>query len=76
MNLQPDTRKLLRVGSTLVIVGVIAASLMLTVFGGVTHQGPHTNLGWIALVIVMGCLPLGCITVLLGVAKLVGNRTR
>jgi hypothetical protein len=76
MNLQPDTRKLLRVGSTLVIVGVIAAALMLTVFGGVTHQGPHTNLGWIALVIVMGCLPLGCITVLLGVAKLVGNRTR
>jgi uncharacterized BrkB/YihY/UPF0761 family membrane protein len=76
MNLQPDTRKLLRVGSTLVIVGVIAAALMLTVFGGVTHQGPHTNLGWIALVVVMGCLPLGCITVLLGVAKLVGNRTR
>lgn len=72
--MQPDTRKILQLGSILVIVGVIAAALMLTVFGGVTHQGPHTNLGWIALVIVMGCLPLGCIALLLGVAKLLGNR--
>ena len=48
---------------------------MLTVFGGVTHQGPHTNLGWMALIVTMGCLPLGCITLLLGVAKLFGNRS-
>ena len=74
MNLAPDTRKLLRVGLLILLPGVIAAALMLTVFGGVTRQGPHTNLGWMALVVTMGCLPLGCITLLLGVAKLFGNR--
>lgn len=74
--MQSDTRKFLTVGSTLIVVGVIFAILMLTAFGGVTHQGPHTNMGWISLIIVMGCLPLGCITVLLGLAKLFGNRER
>jgi hypothetical protein len=73
--MQQDTRKILKTGSILVLTGVIAAALMLTVFGGVTRQGPHTNLGWIALVVTMGCLPLGCITLLLGVAKLFGNRS-
>ena len=68
--MQSDTRKILKFGSILVLIGVIAAILMFTVFGGVTHQGPHTNMGWIALMVVMGCLPLGCITVLLGLAKL------
>ncbi len=72
--MQPDTRKILKTGSILILAGVIAAALMLTLFGGVTRQGPHTNLGWIALVVTMGCLPLGCITLLLGVAKLFGNR--
>lgn len=74
MNLAPDTRKLLKVGSLILLPGVIAAALMLTVFGGVTRQGPHTNLGWMALIVTMGCLPLGCITLLLGIAKLFGNR--
>lgn len=72
--MQSDTRKILKVGSILILAGAIAAALMFTVFGGVTRQGPHTNLGWIALVVTMGCLPLGCITLLLGVAKLFGNR--
>jgi len=72
--MQQDTRKILKTGSILILAGVIAAALMLTVFGGVTRQGPHTNLGWIALIVTMGCLPLGCITLLLGVAKLFGNR--
>lgn len=72
--MQSDTRKILKVGSILVVTGVVAAALMLTVFGGVTRQGPHTNLGWIALVVVMGCLPLGCITLLLGLSKLLGSR--
>jgi hypothetical protein len=74
--MQQDTRKILKVGSILILAGAIAATLMLTVFGGVTRQGPHSNLGWIALIITMGCLPLGCITLLLGVAKLFGNRSR
>ena len=72
--MQSDTRKILRFASILILTGLIAAVLMLTVFGGVTHQGPHTNSGWMALIVVMGCLPLGCIALLLGLAKLLGNR--
>lgn len=74
MKLAPDTRKLLTIGSAILLPGIVAALLMITVFGGVTRQGPHTNLGWMALIVVMGCLPLGCITLLLGIAKLFGNR--
>ncbi|HEY5055231.1 MAG TPA: hypothetical protein VII58_03675 [Acidobacteriaceae bacterium] len=76
MTLQPDTRQLLRIGSSLLGVGGVAAALMLTAFGGVTHQGPHTNSGWLALMIVMGCLPTGTLTVLLAIAKLVGDRRK
>jgi hypothetical protein len=72
--MQSDTRKILKVGSILILAGLVAAALMLTVFGGVTRQGPHTNLGWMALIVVMGCLPLGAVTLLLGFAKLLGNR--
>jgi hypothetical protein len=74
--MQPDTRKFLTTGSTILLIGVLAAILMLTVFGGVTRQGPHTNLGWTALVVAMGCLPLGLLSLLLGLAKLFGNRNR
>jgi hypothetical protein len=76
MTLQPDTRKLLKTGSIIFLTGALSAALMLTAFGGVTRQGPHTNLGWIALVVTMGCLPLGSITLLLGLAKLLGSRSR
>lgn len=71
--MQPDTRKILKFAATLILIGVIAAVLMFTAFGGVTHQGPHTNMGWISLIVVMGCLPLGCLTLLLGLAKLFGK---
>jgi len=74
--MQSDTREILKVGSILVLIGVASAALMLTVFGGVTRQGPHTNLGWIALIVTMGCLPLGCIAMLLGIAKLFGSRSQ
>jgi hypothetical protein len=76
MSLAPDTRKLLTTGSAILAAGALAAILLLTVFGGVTHQGPHTNLGWMALIVTMGCLPLGTVTLLLGLTKLIGNRNR
>jgi hypothetical protein len=72
--MQSDTWKIIKFGSILILVGAVAAALMLTVFGGVTRQGPHTNLGWMALIVVMGCLPLGAVALLLGLAKLLGNR--
>ena len=74
--MQPDTRKLLTTGSAIFGCGALSAALMLTAFGGVTSQGPHTNLGWLALMIALGCLPTGTLTLVLGLAKWIGDRTR
>ena len=71
--MQPDTRKLLTTGTAILLVGAIAALFMLTVFGGVTRQGPHTNAGWLALIIALGCLPTSAFTLFLGLAKLIGD---
>ena len=75
--MQPDTRKLLRTGLLILGTGVIAAALIFTSFGGITHhQGPHTNLGWLSLIVAMGCLPTGVLTLLLAALKLFGDRRR
>jgi hypothetical protein len=71
-----DTRQLLRTGLAIFLTGVLAAVFALTVGGGISRQGPHTNSGWLALMIAMGCLPLGTLTLLLALAKLVGKRKR
>jgi hypothetical protein len=71
--MQPDTRKLITTGTAILLVGATAAVLMLTVFGGVTREGPHTNSGWLALVIALGCVPTSAMTLFLGVAKLIGD---
>jgi hypothetical protein len=74
--MQPDTRQLFRIGLFLFLSGVVAALLALTVCGGIGRQGPHTNSGWMALMVAMGCLPLGTLTLALALAKLIGNRKR
>jgi hypothetical protein len=74
--MQPDTRKLLTTGAVIFLIGAISALLMLTVFGGVTRQGPHTNSGWLSLMVAMGCLPTGVLTLFLGLAKLLGDLRR
>jgi hypothetical protein len=74
--MQPDTRKLLTTGLAIFLTGGLAAALMLTVFGGVTRQGPHTNGGWLSLMVAMGCLPTGVLTLLLAFAKLLGGPRR
>jgi hypothetical protein len=74
--MQPDTRQLFRIGLALFLTGVVAAALALTVCGGLGHQGPRTNSGWLALMIAMACLPLGTLTLALALAKLVGSRKR
>ena len=77
MPIQQDTRKLLRTGFLIFGTGVIAAALIFTSFGGITrHQGPHTNLGWLSLMLAMGCLPTGFLTLLLGTLKLIGDLRR
>ena len=74
--MQPDTRTLLRTGIGIFTTGAVAALLALTVFGGIGPQGPHTNSGWLALMLAMGCLPTGTLTLLLGLTKLLGDQRR
>ncbi len=71
--MQPDTRKLLITGTAIFLAGALSALLMITVFGGVTRQGPHTNAGWLALIIALGCLPTAAFTLFLGLAKIIGD---
>ena len=72
--MRPDTRKLLITGSSIFGTGLVAVLLAFTLFGGIGHQGPHTNGGWLCLMLAMGCLPTGLLTLLLGLAKLSGDR--
>jgi hypothetical protein len=74
--MQPDTRKLLTTGSAIFFTGAVAALLLMTALGGVTAQGPHNNGGWLALMIAMGCVPTGTLTLALGLAKWVGDLRR
>ncbi len=75
--MQKDTRQLLRTGLAIFLTGVVSAALVFTSFGGITRrQGPHTNSGWIALMVAMGCLPTGTLTLALALAKLRGDRRR
>jgi hypothetical protein len=72
--MQPDTRKILRTGLFIFGIGVTSVVLILAVFGGIGRQGPHTNLGWLFLMLAMGCLPTGTLTLLLAITKLIGER--
>jgi hypothetical protein len=74
--MQPDTRKLLCTGLAIFGTGVIAVLLIVTFFGGIGRQGPHTNSGWLALMLAMGCLPTGALTLFLATLKLIGDRHR
>jgi hypothetical protein len=68
------TRQLLGAGFLILAVGVAAALLTKTVFGGIGEQGPHTNSGWLALIAAMMCLPFGLMLTVLGSAKWLRNR--
>lgn len=68
------TRQLLQCGVGTFAVGVLAAALASTVLGGIGHQGPHTNSGWIALLVAMMCVPFGAMALALGAAKWLRNR--
>ena len=74
--MRSDTRKLLTSGTAIFSTGVLAAVLALIALGGIGPQGPHSNAGWLALMLAMGCLPTGLLTLLLGLAKLLGDRRR
>ncbi|HTX40195.1 MAG TPA: hypothetical protein VMD25_00100 [Acidobacteriaceae bacterium] len=68
------TRALLRTGAGTLIAGILAAILTITVFGGIGIHGPHTNGGWLSLMVAMMCLPFGLMLFALGFAKWLRNR--
>jgi len=68
------TRQLLRWGSSMVAVGLLAALLLQTMLGGFSATGASTNSGWFALIIALMCLPFGGLLLALGVAKWLRNR--
>lgn len=74
--MRPDTRTLLRTGIAIFGTGILAAVLTITLFGGISHQGPHTNSGWLALILALGCLPTGFLTLMLAIAKIIGDSRR
>lgn len=63
------TRQLLQSGAGTLAAGLLAAALAEFVFGGIGPQGPHTNSGWLALIVALMCLPFGFLLSLLGIAK-------
>jgi hypothetical protein len=68
------TTQLLRGGSLIMIVGLVAFILLMTTLGGVGVEGAHSNAGWLALITAMMCLPFGLMLAALGAAKWLRNR--
>jgi hypothetical protein len=75
-NSLPDdgTRPLLQGAFWTLLVGILAAAATRFLFGGIGIHGPHTNGGWISLIVAMMCLPFGCMLLALGGAKYLRNR--
>jgi len=72
----PDdgTRPLLQGAFWTLLVGILAALATKFLFGGIGIHGPHTNGGWLSLIVAMMCLPFGCMLLALGGAKYLRNR--
>jgi uncharacterized membrane protein YeaQ/YmgE (transglycosylase-associated protein family) len=72
----PDdgTRPLLQGAVWTLLVGILAALATRFLFGGIGIHGPHTNGGWLSLIVAMMCLPFGCMLLALGGAKYLRNR--
>jgi hypothetical protein len=72
--LDDGTRQLLQAGLWTLAVGGLAALMTATIFGGIGQHGPHTNSGWLTLLLAMMCLPFGTMLTLLGAAKWLRGR--
>jgi hypothetical protein len=73
---QPDdgTLQLLKGGASILVSGIVAGLLLVTLLGGFTATGAHTNGGWLALIVALMCIPFGGLLLTLGVAKWFRNR--
>jgi hypothetical protein len=76
-NFLPDdgTTQLLRWGSLIMAVGVVAIGLLMALLGGVGVEGARSNSGWLALITGMMCLPFGLMLTVLGAAKWLRRRS-
>lgn len=72
---EDGTRQLLVSGGGTLLAGFAAAALTQWAFGGIGPQGPHTNSGWLSLIVALMCLPFGFLLFLLGSAKWLRKRT-
>jgi hypothetical protein len=72
----PDdgTTQLLRSGSLITAIGLVAFALLMTALGGGGIEGAKSNAGWLALIIGAMCLPFGLMLAVLGVAKWLRRR--
>lgn len=68
------TLQLLRWGGSTVGVGLLAAAMLETLFGGISATGASTNSGWLAFIVALMCIPFGGLMLALGVAKWLRNR--
>jgi hypothetical protein len=68
------TNQLLKWGGWTLATGIFFALLTKFALGGIGPQGPHTNSGWMALIVTMMCLPFGFLLFLLGALKWLRNR--
>jgi uncharacterized membrane protein YidH (DUF202 family) len=74
LNADDGTTQLLRAGIWILVTGIVAALLTAKLLGGIGIHGPHTNSGWLMLLLAMMCLPFGTMLTLLGTAKWLRNR--
>jgi hypothetical protein len=69
-------RQILTAGLLMLAAGLLAILLLETLLGGFSPTGAHTNLGWMALIVALMCLPFGSLLTALGAAKTLRNRAR
>ncbi len=74
-DMRPDTRAILRVAGFIEVAGLLCAVAVWT-SGGMTTHGPHGNIGWLGLIVALGCIPTGTFFLILGLAKWMGDRKR
>jgi hypothetical protein len=67
-------RQLLQWGASILGAGLLSAVLLETLLGGYSRTGAHTNLGWLALIVALMCIPFGGMLTALGAAKALRNR--
>ena len=68
------TSQLLKGGGWTLATGIFLALVTKFLLGGIGPQGPHTNAGWMALIVTMMCLPFGFLLFALGALKWLRNR--